>query len=377
MRRQEHPIYEFGDFRLDPVRRTIARLDGTPVELNDVMQAVGHPNGQDETLAGQFDAASGTLLYAAGGLHPRQNQQLVWVDREGVVTPLPIEPGPHAGPRISPNGELIAYFSEAERGFQMDLWTYDLRHGTTRRLTFDGATWCVWSPDSRSLLYLAGATRGLAIVAADGSTPPVPLAHGSAFLAAPSSWSQATNSVAAVRTGERQPEIWTIAMHGAHETAPFLQAEYAVRSPAISPDGHWIAYASWETGIADVYVERFPQGGDKIRVSTTSLTEPSGGSSPVWSQDGRELFYVRQIGRTPNIAVYAVDVDTTDGIRFGPPRELFGGGYIQQLPARGFDVTPDGQRFIMLTLADIAPFVTQVHLVLNWDRELERALLAE
>jgi hypothetical protein len=131
----------------------------------------------------------------------------------------------------------------------------------------------------------------------------------------------------------------------------------------LSPDGHWLAFASDDTGMSEVYVQPFPEGGNRILVSRSS------GAWPVWRRDGKELFFIAADSR-----LMAVSVSLTGGFQPGTPQPLFevplGGGRGLGSPAQ-YDVTSDGQRF--LVNARVGNFqVSPIHVVLNWPRLLKR-----
>jgi len=155
-------------------------------------------------------------------------------------------------------------------------------------------------------------------------------------------------------------DIWIITPGSDSEPQPFLNTRSWEDNPRFSPDGQWIAYASSESGKYEVYIQQYPEGGRKIRVSS------EGGASPVWVPDGSELFYsdgtemmVVAITHDPNFSVGKpqplFDVTTYSVIgNFGP----------------GFDVTPDGQSFVMVKKSE-RPEVELV-VVQNWFEELEQ-----
>ena len=132
--------------------------------------------------------------------------------------------------------------------------------------------------------------------------------------------------------------------------------------PRFSPDGHWLAYISNESGRHEVYVQPYPGPGGKLQISA------EGGTEPVWNRNGRELFY-RSGDR-----MMAVDIATQSGFVAGKPRMLFEGHY-ERTPATSpnYDVSSDGQRFLMLkTDAQEVAAPTQINIVLNWFEELKR-----
>jgi hypothetical protein len=142
-----------------------------------------------------------------------------------------------------------------------------------------------------------------------------------------------------------------------------VQGRYHEYHPALSPDGRWLAYVSEESGQPEVYVQPFPALDSRWQVST------GGGRAPVWSGNGRELFY--QQGMEPTSSrLFAVGISTVSGFRADAPRLLFAGPY--RSPERygqSYDVTADGQRFLMVKVEPPPP-PPEIHLVLNWFEEL-------
>jgi serine/threonine-protein kinase len=137
--------------------------------------------------------------------------------------------------------------------------------------------------------------------------------------------------------------------------------------PRFSPDGRWLAYVSNESGRYEIYVQPYPGPGGKWQIST------EGGTEPAWNYNGRELFY-----RCGN-KMMAADIATQPSFAAGKPRMLFEGPY-ERSPATSpnYDVSPDGQRFLMLKSAETGESApTQINVVLNWFEELKRRVPAE
>jgi hypothetical protein len=131
-------------------------LRGAPVAmLDNVMQAIAAYNFDDETGAGQFTVSTnGTLAYVTGGIYPVRQAELVWVDRKGLATSLPIPTGGYLVPRVSPDGKRLAYFAQRGRSRNGDIWVYDIERQNSTRLTFQGQnTWPLWAPDGKSLVF--------------------------------------------------------------------------------------------------------------------------------------------------------------------------------------------------------------------------------
>jgi len=343
--------------------------------LDGVMQAVNAPNSADETGAGQFAVSEqGTLVYLPGGVYPPFPSELMWVDRQGVSTPIPIPSGAIM-PRLSPDGKRLAY--AAPRQFRdEDLWIYDFNRQTSTRLTFQGNNvFPVWAPDSKSLVFttLTSGVLNLARIPADGSGLPerVLTSQSNQW---PSSWSPTGNVVAFLETHEGINQISMMSMDGGREAKLFLQSRFPLAYPEFSPDGRWLAYASAESGATEVYVQPYPGPGEKVRIS------PNGGFAPLWPHGQRELLYVRVVNdpvKAPASAgapidqVMRVAIDTTNGFRASAPHLLYEGPFTVTSPVGGYDVALNNERFIIIKRGMAEPPVVQMQVVLNWVEELK------
>jgi Tol biopolymer transport system component len=288
-------------------------------------------------------------------------------------------------PRLSSDGRRVAVeITEQEA----QLWLYDLSRETLTRLTFEGNTngYPVWTPDGKRIAFNSNKEGPLNLFwqLADGSGGLEGLTTGE-YTHSPSSWSpdgQLLAFIEATPTAGR--DIWVLRMgdpsassgqvpsagslrdsgHAGQgrKAQPFLQTRFDESVPRFSPDGRWLAYISNETGRHETYVQRYPGPGGKWQIST------EGGTEPVWNPNGRELFY------RSRDKMMAVDIATQPGFTAGKPRMLFEGPYVPT-PATlsNYDVSPDGQRFLMLKpteQAQAAP--TQINVVLNWFEELKQ-----
>src|SRR5713101_222540 len=158
-------------------------------------------------------------------------------------------------------------------------------------------------------------------------------------------------------------DIWVLQM-GDRKAQPFLRTPFLESAPRFSPDGRWLAYMSDESGHYEIYVQPYPGPGGKWQISTECGTEP------VWNPNGRELFY------RSGDKMMAVDIATQPGFTVSKPRVLFEGPYLPT-PATlpNYDVSPDGQRFLMLKPSEQAA-PTQINVVLNWFEELKQKVPA-
>jgi serine/threonine protein kinase len=355
-----------------PFNVSSQQVTGAPVAVIDnVMQAINAPNGGDESGAGQFTVSpSGTLLYVTGGISPNLMRSLVWVDRNGKTPPLPAGvAGPYLYPRISPDGRRIAV--EVKRGMSRstDLWIYDVLRGAATRVTFNGSNAPVWSPDSRRLAHQ---TDKIYTINTDGS-------QSETFTytdkGSPSSWSGAANAIASLQyhtsaDGQRTSRVWILPTAGQdHQPKLFLESPFRLLHAEFSPDGRWIAYGSTESGTDEVvYVQPYPGPGEKIRIS------PAGGVEPLWNPNGKELFY--RTGTADAEEFYVVPIRSLSPFQADAPRLLFKtkpGEYDSTAPLRGWDVSPDGQRFLLLRAVESRDKpISAINIVQHWTDELKR-----
>ena len=376
-----HLVYmKSGTLMAVPFDLESRQVTGAPVALIDgVMHGVNAGNGNDETQVGQFSISkSGTLVYAPGGIVPNRKATLTWVDRRGVAQPLAGASGrAFYNPRLSPDGRKILTAIRREGSRDTDVWVYDTERGTTTRLTPDGGSYPLWSPDGARVVYSYGrnSAANLYMISADGSGKPERLTT-SDVPQTPTSWSAGANAIAFLQ--RPTPDtfgIYVLPMDGPSARTPslFLESRDAFSFPEFSPDGRWMAYASSESGRSEVYVQPFPGPGPKIQVSTAF------GGEPIWTAHGRELLFR---GATPSVMpTFSAAIDSLTPLRVGVPRALFeskSGEYDRTVPDRAWDATADGQRLLLVRNDPTGDKpVTSLHVALNWTEELKRRVAAK
>ena len=311
-------------------------------------------------LGNSFFAVSdtGSIVFVPGVTSG--DLELVWVDRKGQVAPAVEGKASFMHPRLSPDNRQIAVSGGSEIGLRK-IWLYDLERGTRRLLGGEGShSTPRWTPDGKELVFSSNATGSwdLYIGATQGTAKPREFVVRE-YEQWGGSWSP---------DGQRfffydvHPEtgrdIWFFDVE-AQESSPYLVTQYNERAPRISPDGNWLAYISNETGLDEVYVESLPERSRKWTIST------DGGTEPVWSRDDRELFYRK------GDLMMVVEVVLGREFSAGKSRQLFEGRFdVGVIGNPDYDVTADGQRFLMLRRSEASAPV-KLHVILNWDQVLE------
>jgi eukaryotic-like serine/threonine-protein kinase len=347
---------------------------GAVAMLGDVMQAANTPNEVTESGAGQFSVSStGSLLYVPGGVFPDPERSFVWVDRHGATETLPMPPRPYLAPRISRDGRRVTFWTQGDR----NVWVLDLSRGVMTHLSSEGrSARAIWTPDGRRITYgsAAGGVENLFWRASDGSGSAERLTT-SEFQHSASSWSPDGRTLLFMELNSSTGyDVMALSTDGNRRIHPVLQTRFNEQYAEFSPDGRWIAYVSNESGQNEVYVQPYPGPGARQQVSV------DGGTAPAWSRDGKELFYtITQAvgGQAAPTKMMAVAVKLGPTFDAGPPRLLFGGDFGATANIRGYDVAPDGRRFLMVQQKN-RPHTkaTEMILVQNWIEELAQKVPA-
>jgi Tol biopolymer transport system component len=334
------------------------KVSGDPVQVIDKVAS------DDITAGSAFSVSSqGTLIYQEGS--GTTGDRHVWMDATGKQLSQISDPGIYGGTRLSPDGTRLATPAMGPGG-SANLWMWDLSGGTRAELSPANTTDIpVWSADGHTVYFVASnpdAPGEIREVPADGSRPESTLLKTKNNL----STADCTGDGKWLLYEETKPESPAISVLNALplaqglETFTVLDSVTSYSNARVKPASNdWLVYQSKESGRAEVYLTRFPRPSAKYQVSQTGATQP------VWSRDGKKLFYLDNSQR-----MTAVEIQTDgDSVHIGPPKTLFQTGVRNSITSEAYDVSRDG-RFLVVNsvMESTAPLV----LVTNWDMELKK-----
>ena len=327
-----------------------ARTVGSPVQMTDSI-VVQRAN------VGAALSASGTLLTLRGGA----KRELVRVSRAGIASKVLEAERSYAHPRLSPDGRRLAFEVTEQRG--SDIWVADLLSQTVERITRDGSSdRPEWSPDGRRILFSSGRVlpHSLYEQPVDGSGAAVKLLEPTGVGIREGVYTPDGRSIVyRVDTQGSDRDILQLPLEGDRTPMPLVVGPADDKQPRVSPDGRWLAYVSNESGREEVYVRPLAPSGGRVAVSS------GGGGEPLWSRDGRRLFY------RSGSALMVADIATTPQPTVGARTVLFEGPFETDGLHPNYDVLPDGTGFIMIRTNDES---RRLVLVMNWVAELRQRL---
>jgi hypothetical protein len=314
------------------------------------------------TRLGAVSASNdGTLVYNEDGI---RHFQFTWFDRDGKQVGEVGQPDEYVGLRISPDGKRVAATRSG------DVWQMEFARGIPMRVTFSGGVDPLWSPDSQRIAYWKGGPNNLFSHNTNGTGDEVHLIESRDSLRT-QDWTPDGRLLLYLMnsndlSSKARLDLWVLPMTGDSKPVPFLSTPFQEGRGQFSPDGKWVAYTSDESAANEVYVQSFPAGGAKWKVSS------KGGDWVRWRRDGREMFYIAGDRKLMSVAVQAI----SGSLEFGTPRALFTIPFVA--PPSGvsapytYDVMPDGQRFLAVVPVGeaVSPPMT---VILNWQAELSTA----
>jgi eukaryotic-like serine/threonine-protein kinase len=319
-------------------------------------------NVMNDPATWHMDASAsdnGLLIYGSGGAN---DWQLIWIDRDGKKTTTIADKLANLQSAVlSPQGDRIATGIDVGEN---DIWVLDLQRGVRTRLTFGpiANAYPVWSPDGQWIAYSSVRNNVSNIYRkhSDGSGAEELLVSDPSGAALdglrPNSWSNDAKELFYSKTTDApKSQVWVLPLGGDHKPR-LVVAEGA--TPKISPDGHWLAYASLQSGVPEVYVEAYGGRQGKWQVS-------NGGQQPHWSPDGKQLYYMDS---TFNLFVVPVK-ENAGALQFGAPQMLVG-TTSWSAPQAFYDVAPDGSKFLLNRI--VQQVAQSVTVVTDFSSELKK-----
>ena len=310
------------------------------------------------SMAGPFVYRTGS----AGGL-----RQLVWLDRSGKDIGKAGDLLSASSVELSPDGRRVALHQQVNQN--IDVWLLELGRGVLSRFTFDPASdiFPIWSPDGSRIVFVANRKGPFDLY----QKPAIGAGTEESLLATaqdkgPTDWSP-DGRLLLYRSVDPKTgyDLWALPMNGDRKPFPVVKTNFDERDAQFSPDGKWIAYQSNESGRFEIYIQPFPGPGSKLQVST------NGGAQVRWGPNGKELFYIALDARLMAVPIrLASNPQTAEP---GSPTPLFAtrvGGALQGTFMQQYDVSSDGQRFLMNTITEEA--ASPITVILNWNPEAKK-----
>ncbi len=340
---------------------------GSAVPVQDqVQQALNRGHDSWNSASGQFWVSStGVLVFESGGIFKDRPNELVWIDRQGQVDVVEGFDKPLLGQLdLSPDGRFVAFVERAVSGA---LWVFDMERATHTCLLSEGiGGYPVWSPDGKSvaLSWSDGGPQNIWLVSVERKGERTRLTE-SENLQIPSSWTPDGKYLAVW-----EPADILVYSVDTGKLEPFIATDAYEAFPEFSPDGRWLAYVSDETKRQEVYVTAFPDRAQTLMISN------QGGTSPIWSPSGTELFYAGPKN------FMSVEIHPSERITAGLPRPLFDSSLGPSVweAVSAYSIDRQGTRFLygrekapdpQAAEAETPPYA-RLNLVISWFAELNR-----
>jgi Tol biopolymer transport system component len=313
---------------------------------------------------------TGTFVYRSQEMDASR-VVIQWLDGDGKSQPLLDKPGLFVNPHFSPDGERLAVANDDARS---GIWVYDIRRDTLSPLTGEkNGTSPVWTPDGRYIVYQAA--DGISFARSDGGSRPESLIQSKEFQH-PSAFSPDGKTLAFYQSGPQGFELWTVPVEREGEKLKagkpelFQGTSFGNRGATFSADGRWLAYGSNQSGSSQVYVRAFPDKGGHWQISS------NGGTSPIFSRNGKDLFFYDPADDRIMVVSYSVKGDT-----FVTEKPRVWSGQSVALALSGavgaqYDLAPDGKRIAVATYAGGSSQQDSGHVIFleNFIDELQRRI---
>jgi len=344
-----HLLYARGDTLFAvPFKLSTFEISGNPIKIQESVFST-----PEIGLPIYSVADNGAFVYAPGAASS-SGKRLVWLNRKGGIEPISDEAGLYGRPRLSSNGQRIAFNTE---GREFDIWVYDLSRKTLTRVTRDPGwdSYPVWSPDAERVVFSSARSGAFNLFAkaADGSGDAVELLPPN-YPRWPTSWSSDGRVLAyheqAPATGY---DIWTLDMNPVGRPLPFLKTRFDEGRAAFSPDGRWIAFETNDSGRWEIFVKAYPGPGRRWQISS------QGGRWAIWAPNGREIYY------SSGSRLMVVPVETKKAFWAGKPELL-----LEISNCHITEISPDGLRWLAVEVPPVRP-ITNLVIVFNWFAEFD------
>jgi serine/threonine-protein kinase len=350
----------------------VVAFDLDRLELRGAPAALDNISSNTNIGSAQFDFShTGILAYRSGRTEDLKTIQ--WLDTEGKTTPLWNEAGSYMYPRFSPDGARLVLQVNQESG--ANIWIYDWQRSTRTRLT-NGvvASQPIWSPDGRFVVFRAA--KGISWVRTEGGGEPQPLTQGSSLQVPIAFTPDGKRLVYSEVTRGGGAEMRSVVVETGPSELRAGKSELFVKTSstnvfaAFSADGRWLAYMDSPDGVYEVYVRAFPDNGKHVQVSN------SGGTTPVWSHNGHELFY-----RTEDYRIMVANYKVKDGTFEAEKPRLWAVKRLANVGLAGnLDLAPDGKRFaVLMPVESPEPRESESHvkLMFNFFEEARRRVVGQ
>ncbi len=339
-------------------------FDTQTLQLSGEAAPVGEGVGSNVSIGYFSSSANGILAFRGASV---ELHQLSWYNRQGKALETAGQPGDYNSLAISPDGKQVAAQRRESQG--NNLWLIEFARSAAKRFTIDPAvdSGPVWSPDGSRIAFASNREGVLDLymrpAGGIGGEETLVKNNNPKYV---DDWSRDGKFlIYAEQNPKTKRDLWVLPMEGDRKPAMFLQTEFNESEAKFSPDGHWVAYESDESGKIEVYVRPFPKNGSGSELVVSN----GGGSQPRWRRDGKEVFYFADGGK-----LMAVDVTTSPALKIGVPHLLFqaaifGGGLSNEILR--WDAASDGQRFLINTVPgeNVSAPIT---VVLNWQAGLRK-----
>jgi Tol biopolymer transport system component len=343
-----------GTLRLQPFSVERLALEGESVPVGST-----YVNVEPVYRPPPFSISARALAYHPG----TGTSRLAWMDRAGQVLSTVGDRGDSNASVSRDGSRIVVSRTDQQHAGNIDLWLRDAGSDVWSRFTFDPApeNGAIFSPDGSRVVYSTrrGGTSELWIKATGGIATPQRLAASQdAVEMTPQDWSSDGQFIlVGVYSPATSWDIARIPVNGGRREL-LLNSTHGERDGKLSPDMHWIAYDSTESGRREIWIQPLPPNGSRWQVSN------GGGTAARWRADGRELFYIAADGK-----LMAVPVTPGETPKFGSPTALF--QTLQREGGGSYTPSPDGQRFLVnvpLTAAETNP----ISVIVNWRSTIDK-----